>query len=514
MVSAKERYDSMTNDRNQFLQRARANAMLTIPSLMPLEGHDGKAHLIEPYQSLGAAGVVSLTSRLALALIPAGRPHLRFDVSAKILNDMQGTVPNETNRLLSKGENLVQKKVESVNWRASTLASVAQLIVSGSVIEHMLPDGRLRIFRLDQFVMRRDHRGRVVEAVIRECFDKDALPPDLPVPEELVMSDVDSMLAKDKQVELYTHITLSIGSTGDATYTVRREAEGGLLIGKETKFSEEDLPYFFLRWSETPGEDYGRSKVEEVIADLRSLDGLEKASIELGALGAKHFIMVNPSATAAGLKNRITRINNGDVVMGSAESVELKQFANIPGHQIVDAQIGRLAERVGRAFLLSSPGQRNAERVTATEIERDIQELESTLGGTFSVLSLDMMEARTLLLIKFMKNNSEFPDTEEGVFDVTILTGLEALSRERDVQRASQAATLIQAFGEQAADQVKFDVVLNKAFIGLGFVDAIRSDEEVAARLQQRQQAEIDKAAVAPTINADSKAQAGGPPSG
>ena len=505
MASAKERYDSMITDRNQFLQRARANAMLTIPSLMPLEGHDGKAHMIEPYQSLGAAGVISLTSRLALALIPAGRPHLRFDVSAKILNELEGTVPNETNRLLSKGENLVQKKVESVNWRASTLASVAQLIVAGSVIEHMLPDGRLRIFRLDQFVLRRDHRGRVVEAIIRECFDKDALPPDLPVPKELVQTGVDSMLTKDKQVELYTRITLSVKKDGGLEYKVQREAEGGAVIGTPQTYDEDSLPYFFLRWSETPGEDYGRSKVEEVIADLRSLDGLEKASLELGALGAKHFIMVNPSATAAGLKNRITRINNGDVVMGAADSVELKQFANIPGHQIVDQQISRLQERVGRAFLLSSPGQRNAERVTATEIERDIQELESTLGGTFSVLSLDMMEARTLLLIEYMKDNGEFPDTDKGVFDVTILTGLEALSRERDVQRASQAAQLIQAFGEQAADQVKFDVVLNKAFIGLGFVDAIRSDEEVAQRQQARNEAEMQKAAVAPTINAEAK---------
>ena len=87
-MSAKERYVAMTPDRQQFLQRARANAMLTIPSLMPLEGHDGKAHLIEPYQGLGATGVISLTSRLALALLPAGRPHLRLDVSNKILFQM------------------------------------------------------------------------------------------------------------------------------------------------------------------------------------------------------------------------------------------------------------------------------------------------------------------------------------------------------------------------------------------------------------------------------------------
>lgn len=511
-MSAKERYEAMMPDRTQFLQRARANAMLTIPSLMPLEGHDGKAHLIEPYQGLGATGVISLTSRLALALLPAGRPHLRLDVSNKILFQMEGEMDPEVVRNLSKSETLIQSKVEAVNWRATTLASVAQLIVAGSVIEHMLPDGALRLFRLDQFVWRRDHRGRVIECVIKEVFDKEALPMDINVSEE-AMSDAKTAIgSKGKQVEIYTHIKLKIHSEG-ADYIVTREDSKGLKVAEDEAYAEDKVPYLFLRWSEMPGEDYGRSKVEEVVADLRSLEGLEKASIELGAMAAKNFIMVRPSASAGGLKNRITRINNGDVVMGDPDTVELKQFANGPGYQILDAQINRVSERVGRAFLLSSPGQRNAERVTATEIERDIRELESTLGGTFSVLSLEMLERRTQLLIERMILRDEFPDIDtKEAFNVTILTGLEALSRERDVQRGIQAAQIVQMFGEQGVDAVKLEVVLNKIFVGLGFTDAIRSAEEVAQIQQQRQQAEMMQRAAGPAAGAAMKGMTEGGP--
>ncbi len=284
---------------------------------------------------------------------------------------------------------------------------------------------------------------------------------------------------------------------------ITREDSKGKKVTEDEAYEEDKCPYLFLRWSEMPGEDYGRSKVEESVADLRSLEGLEKASIELGAMAAKNFIMVRPSATATGLKNRITRINNGDVVMGDPDTVELKQFSNGPGYQILDAQINRVSERVGRAFLLSAPGQRNAERVTATEIERDIRELESTLGGTFSVLSLEMLERRTQLLIDRMIARQEFPplDTKEA-FNITILTGLEALSRERDVQRGVQAAQIVQMFGEQGVDAVKLDVVLNKIFVGLGFTDAIRSEEEVAAIQEQRQQAEMLKQAAGPAAGA------------
>jgi hypothetical protein len=158
---------------------------------------------------------------------------------------------------------------------------------------------------------------------------------------------------------------------------------------------------------------------------------------------------------------------------------------------------------LARSFLLLSGAQRNAERVTAAEIERDISEIESALGGNFSTLSKDMMEWRTKIMMKQMKTQQKLPDFPDGMVVPVILTGLEALSRERDVTRAMQVAALVQAFGEEAVANVKLDKVIGRALVGLGFTDAVRNEDEAAAWKQQQaqqQQALATEAAVVDNV--------------
>lgn len=497
MVGAKERYEKLTVHREQFLQRARHNAMLTIPPLMPLDGHDGKSHLIEPYQSTGATGVVGLSSRVTMALIPAGRPHLRLDVSPQKLLELNAEVPPAVNQELAKMERLIQGAVEKANWRSRTLDIMQQLIVAGSCTEEFLEDNSIRVHRLDNFVWRRDYRGTVLECVLIERWDKATLPESL----GSVAAPNSTDAKDDDDIEVYTWIRLA----SDGVYEVSKETSEGQVVSDMITYTAEGLPFLFLRWSSTPGEDYGRSKVEEVIADLRSLDSLSKQGLEQSGMAAMNFVMVRPGANSNGLRNRLSRMNNGDIVVGDPESVEVKQFANQSGYQITQDSIQRLTESISRTFLLLSPQQRNAERVTATEIERDIQELESTLGGTFSALSLEMLERRTFLLMENMKTRGEFPPDTEGI-DATILTGLEALSRERDVGRGVQAAQILQQFGDEGIRRVKLDVILDRIMTGLGFPDAVRPEEEVKAeqqqQMEQQQQAQMAQSAVGPAINA------------
>jgi hypothetical protein len=264
----------------------------------------------------------------------------------------------------------------------------------------------------------------------------------------------------------------------------------------------------FQTWAMTPGEDYGRSKVEEHAADLRGLDAMTKQAYEQGAMAAMNFVMVRPGAAAQGIRNRIKNGSNGDMVLGDPESVELKQFANQSGFQITDVTIERLEQRLSRAFLLLSPGQRQAERVTATEIKRDIEELEAVLGGTFSDKAI-MLEKRTIILLEQMKLRGEFPEVGKDQLQPTILTGLEALSRERDVERGVQAAQIIGQFGEIGLATVKMSVILGKIMTGLGFPDAVKTEEEVQAEQQQQQQQQMVEQVV-PGVAQEAAKQAGG----
>ena len=71
-MSARTRYDNLSSDRSQFLEEARQASELTLPYLV--RGHEeytvGMKQLKTPYQSVGAKGVVTLASKLMLALLP------------------------------------------------------------------------------------------------------------------------------------------------------------------------------------------------------------------------------------------------------------------------------------------------------------------------------------------------------------------------------------------------------------------------------------------------------------
>jgi hypothetical protein len=471
---AAQRYKALeTKSRTQFLNRARHNAILTIPSLMPLEGYDGRSHLIEPYQGLGSAGVVHLSSRLTMALLPAGRPHMRFDLPPNLLAKSPEGAPKDVEVGLAQAERIVQLEVEDKGWRPSTLMALQQQLVAGNHLEHQLEDNTIRIFRLDQYVVRRDYAGNPLEIILEERLDADALP------EGINAEGVDD----DEEVFLYTVV-----NRVKDEYKVHQELGNGKKVSDTVTYTMADMPYNAVRWSKTPGEDYGRSFIEEHVSDLRALDALRKAELEMGAMGSRNFITVQPGAVGASIKRRLTKAVNGDVIMVDPNSIELKSFDNVGGFQLVNTITEQLRDQLSRAFLLFSAGQRNAERVTATEIERDIQELEAALGGNFSTLNTDMMERRTKLLINNMTKRGAFPAELEEIANPTVLTGLEALSRERDVSRVQQLAGIVQAFGDAAADYLRLEKILARATVGLGFADSVRSDQEVQQIQQVRQQ--------------------------
>ena len=500
--TAQARYLLLKENRWQFLERARHNALLTIPSLISLLGHDGRTHLIEPYQGLGAMAITHLSSRMVSRMIPAGRPFMRLALSAEELMELEGVIPDETERALALAEQLIQGEVEQADWRTSTLMSLQQLIVAGNVCEHQMLDNTIRVFRLDQFVVLRDYAGNVLEAMIEEKLTPDTLPPGLNAPRGSTQPAAEA--AADEQVMLYTWIKRKNKEGGDV-FDVHQEINDPRVGEKPLEFALDALPWNFLRWSVTPGEDYGRAKVSEHVADLRALDNLEKAMLEMAAMASRNFIMIRPTATGVGLKNRLSKAANGSVMMGDPESVELKSFDNTAGFQITASQVETLRQSVAKAFLLLSGGQRDAERVTATEIERDIQELEAALGGVFSTLNTQMMEYRTRILIANMVDAGKLPG---GVLttEPTVLTGLEALSRERDVQRVGQVAELANLFGPDVARHVlKMDKLMKRGTIGLGFADVVNSPEEAAASREQDQQNQLALAAAGPAIQAAAK---------
>ena len=83
-------YTKMERDREQYLERARDSAELTIPYLVPDKGSNSATNYPTPYQSVGSRGVMNLASKLMLALFPPQAPFFRLDVDDLIYKKIQG----------------------------------------------------------------------------------------------------------------------------------------------------------------------------------------------------------------------------------------------------------------------------------------------------------------------------------------------------------------------------------------------------------------------------------------
>lgn len=504
--TAKARYDALKVTRQPFLDRARRASALTIPSLIPPEGHNPATPLPEPNQGLGARLVVHLASYFTDALLPPGRAVFRLGVSPKaLIASGQPSVPPELEAQLALVERIPHNEIERRNWRAATNTSNQHLLVAGNVMEKMLPDNSIVIHPLDRYVVVRDPAGNMIEFIVEEPLDAASLPAKLAA---MRPSGVDA-----PGTQRYCLYTWGKFDAEANDWAVHQEFEERSVEGSDGHYAADLLPYFALRWAVVAGEDYGRGKVEEHIADFRSLDGLSKAMRDGAAMASRNVTMIRPSAAAGiNMRRKLSKADNGEYIIGNPEDVQMLQFTNTNGLQIVQVELQTLRQELGAAFMLTSATTRNAERVTAEEIRNTAQELDSVQGGAYSMLSLDMLRPRVGRLLYQMKRAGELPNYPDGAIDATILTGLAALGRENDTNNVVSALGILKGYPPEVYDYIKWTALLRKGFSGLDLSDAVRTDQEVAAvRAQQQQQQtahEVVTQSAAPVAQAAAQAAA------
>lgn len=476
--TAKTRYTLMKAKRDPYLRRARDCASLTIPALMPPEGHSSTAQLPEPYQGLGARAVVSLASRLMVAMYPPGKPSFKLDIPPETrIKSGEMAVNSDITQGLVLSEQLIQSEIERKQWRRSTNLALQYLLVTGNSLEYMQPDNTIRVFRLDQYCVSRDMMGTVKEIITEEYLSPEALPDKA---KGMVSADDFSQ----NSVALYTHVKVAKGGEG---YDVYQEINGHQV--PDSKGSYKVMPYNALRYCTVIGEDYGRGKIEEHLPDLRTIDALSKSMIDGAAMASRNVTMIRPNAAGGlNLRRRFAKADNGDIIVGNPEDVVMLQYANNNGMQLCAAELERQTREVSAAFLMGASTVRDSERTTAFEVRRMTEELEGTLGGVYSQLNADMQQARLSRLVTQMKRNSQLPDWPDGMVEPVILTGLEALGREQDITRVQTALQFLQGMPPETLTYVKFSELLGKAFYGLNLPDAVRSEEEVQQIKKQEQQ--------------------------
>ena len=482
--SAKERYETLRQHREHFLDRGQECSELTIPSLLPPDGFHSSTDLYNPFQSVGARGVNNLASKLLLLLLPPNSPFFRLSVSGNAKRDLdqQKEIKSEVEKSLATIEREVSSKIEQLALRVSVFEALKHLIVAGNVLTYLPKKGTMRVFPLTNFVCKRDASGNIVEIVIEETIHPTYLDGDTL---ERISQFED--YKPDEECELYTHIY----KLNDKEFYTCQEVKGVKIESSQGTYPVDSLPYQALRMVRVDNEDYGRGYVEEFLGDLKSLEGLSQSLVESAAASSKVVFMVRPNSVTR--KKDLANTRNGDIITGSGDDVAVLQAQKQYDLQVVERSIAKLEERLSYAFLLNTAIQRDAERVTAQEIRYMAQQLETAMGGIYSLLSQEFQLPLVTILMKRMSQANEIPSLPKNSVKPTIITGVEALGRGNDLQKlrefVAEIANLAQV-NPAVVQSLNAQDLIKRIATGLG-IDTeglVKSDEELA----QEQSAQED----------------------
>ncbi len=479
MGTAEARYRSLETFRQTFLDRARDCSELTIPSLIPPDIHTATSDLYQPYQGIGARGVNNLASKLSLALMPPNAPFFRFMVEPYSLKELADDPDARTDveKQLGEYERAVMSEIETSGDRVAVHEALKHLIVGGNVLLHIGPE-RTRVIHLDSYVVSREPNGDVMEVVIVETVSPNAL-------DKATAAKIQGKLEGDeKTVEIYTHIERK-----NEMFDVYQEVKGEVVANSRGKFRADAVPFLPLRFSRIDGEDYGRGFVEELLGDLRSLEGLSQAIVEGSAAAAKTLFLVNPNGTTR--MKSIAAAENTAIIEGNASDVSVLQMDKFNDFRVAYQAMQGIEERLSQQFMLQSSVQRNGERVTAEEIRYLASELEDTLSGIYSILSqefqLPYVNRKTDVLTKAKK----LPKLPENIVKPTIVTGMEALGRGHDLRKLDLFIQgMTQALGPEVLQQyVNLQDYIKRRATALGIETEglIKTEEQIAQEMQQMQ---------------------------
>ena len=477
--TAQGRYQSCAIQREVFLERARDSSELTLPTLIPPKSASNVTKYPTPYQGIGARGVNNLASKLLLALVPPNSPFFRMKIDDFVVKELQGdeNLKTEVESGLSQIEKAIMTDIEIHADRVAVFEALKHLIVAGNVLLFVGEEG-LRVFSLERFVCKRDPMGNVIEIVTKESLAPNTLP------EELQQQIEPRLDADEKSVDLYTHVYRHKNK-----FHIYQEIKGIEIPKSRGTFPLDASPYIPLRWNRVDGEDYGRGFVEEYYGDLKSLEGLTKAIVEGSAAASKVLFMVSPNGTTRARK--LAESPNGAIIEGQANDVSVLQLNKFADFRIAYDAMNKIEQRLQFAFLLNASVQRDAERVTAEEIRLMANELESSLGGVYSILSQEFQLPFIMRKMRMMEKSGTLPQLPKNTVKPSIITGLEALGRGNDRNKLiSFLSTLAQTLGPQVIEQfVNIPDAIKRLATSEGIdpEGLIKTPEQMQQEMQQQQ---------------------------
>jgi len=481
------RYQTLASDRNAYRDRAREYARFTLPYVLPNtddlnRGDSANQH---GFQGIGAQAVNHLSNKLTVNMFPIGRSFFKaeFDEVAEVSLEEAGHTATDLSELLVEAENRCETLQERIAARVAYVECFKNLIITGNVCPYLPENGNLQMIKLDRYVVKRDLSGNLVELVIVQKTTFNTLSEDV----QLGIKSIKGHEApkEDDPIELYT-------------WVLRKNKEDFIInqsvleisIKDPQTIAETKLPWKPQRWNSSFGEDYGRGLVEDHSGDFYVVEFLSEAIAKGMALMADVKYLIRPGSQTD--IDEVAMAPTGEWVFGSLDDIGVLQLEKYADFTPISEVLDSYKRRIGQAFLLNSAVRRDAERVTTVELRLDAQELETSLGGIYSLLAQTFSTPMALLYL----DRVGFPFPENII--PNIVTGLAAFGKSGDLDKIHQYSEMMSlpaTWPPAVLARTKMDVYSREVAANLSMklpwamTDDEWKDEQARLAKQQEQQA-------------------------
>lgn len=483
--SLAQAFSQMSTEASPFLERARECARQTLPHLIPPEGGGRGQRARTGFSNFGARCVNSLSAKLLMALLGAGRQSFfKYEVPDHILDQLNAAqMRSQVDEAMARYEKAIQHDIETTPVRTPVGEAIKHLLVAGNVLLFQTNAGAVKLYPLGQYVVSRDGEGNVLCTVSVDNLSPATLPED--IREEVIAKLKAERRTNEKTVKVYTGVYRRAND-----WRVWQEVEGKTIPSSKGTYPLEANPWLPLRGIPRPGESYGGSIVEDYLGYLTTLEGLTAAATKGIAAAAKVVYLRRSNSTVRA--DRLAKSQTGDVIDGNADDVTVLQTEKSRDFNDCRALIADLKEELAYAFALNQAVQRQAERVTAEEIRFMAQELDATLGGLYSSLSQEFQLPFLQRRQHQMTKTGKLPRLPVKALKPVILTGLDALGRGAELDNLSVLTSkVVDLGGVQALERhMHFTDLIRRFTTALGIKPEglVKTEDEVASYDQQQQQ--------------------------
>lgn len=437
------RWETLHQLKGDLLSRAEQYAKWTLPNIFP-DNFESMANWEQQLSndSIGARGANHLGNRVVSTLFRPQGPFFRLSLPeserTRIKNLASQSKNPEAEKELSDAYTQLEDQLASVEidateqldmveFRPQATNAAQLLIITGNALEYHPDDDKdkVQIYSLRDYCVVRDLNGTVIEIVTRDCKAFETFSPEVQEKLRGTKQYHPNQYEDLTKVTIYTQVRLE----KDGKYHVKQAADLiDLEIAGGASYPSKTLPWIALTWKLQRGEDYGRGLVEDYAGAFHTIEVLTQSLINIaGVMGNLQFFVDPASMIDVAAVNAAPP---GQYHAGRPDQIGTPVINKFNDAQFIKDMIDRYERQISAGFLLTSGTTRDAERVTAEEIRRDANELETSHGGIYSRLAYQWQLPVAYIIL----NKIGFDDSELGKkITPKIITGMDTLSRQGEL---------------------------------------------------------------------------------